>query len=147
KAQDIPISISVFDQKQLEDRNVVTAADLAQYVPSLSVNTLFGSDNSTFAMRGFSQDGGEGPAVGVFFGDVIAPRGPTNGLQAGDGAGPGYFFDLENVQVLKGPQGTLFGRNTTGGDVLLVPKKPTSELSGYVEGGVGNYRDGEYQAV
>jgi iron complex outermembrane receptor protein len=145
--QDVPISIAVFNQQQLENRNVVTAQDLAAYVPSLSVNTNYGADNSNFALRGFVQDTGTAPSVGVFFADVIAPRAASNGLPGGDGAGPGDFFDLENVQILKGPQGTLFGRNTTGGDVLLVPKKPTSELSGYVEGGVGNYHDGEVQGV
>src|SRR5262249_19162622 len=57
------------------------------------------------------------------------------------------WFDLENVQILKGPQGTLFGRNTTGGDLLLVPKKPTGELSAYLEAGGGNYSDYEAQGV
>ena len=145
--QDVPISITVFNQQQLENRNVVVAQDLAQYVPSLSVNNNFGGDNTAFALRGFTQDNGTAPSVGVFFGDVIAPRSASNSIPGGDGTGPGSFFDLENVQILKGPQGTLFGRNTTGGDILLVPKKPTSELSGYVEGGVGNYHDGEVQAV
>jgi iron complex outermembrane recepter protein len=145
--QDVPISISVFNQQQLENRNVVTSADLAAYVPSLSVNTNFGADNTAFALRGFTQDSGTAPSVGVFFADVIAPRAASNSIPGGDGAGPGSFFDLENVQILKGPQGTLFGRNTTGGDILLVPKKPTSELSGFIEGGAGNYKDGEVQAV
>ena len=145
--QDVPISITVFNQQQLEDRNIVNASDLAAYVPSLSVNVNFGSDNSLFALRGFVQDNGTAPSVGVFFADVIAPRAASNSIPGGDGAGPGSFFDLENVQVLKGPQGTLFGRNTTGGDILLVPKKPTSELSAYIEGGIGNYHDGEVQAV
>src|ERR1700759_4291138 len=145
--QDVPISMSVFNQQQLENRNVVLASDLATYVPSLSVNTNFGSDNTSFALRGFVQDNGTAPSVGVFFADVIAPRAASNSIPGGDGAGPGSFFDLENVQILKGPQGTLFGRNTTGGDILLVPKKPTSELSGFVEGGVGNFHDGEFQAV
>ena len=65
----------------------------------------------------------------------------------GDGAGPGSFFDLQNVQVLKGPQGTLFGRNTTGGAVLLVPQKPTSKDEGYVEYSYGNYAMNRVQAV
>ena len=56
------------------------------------------------------------------------------GTQAGDGAGPGDFFDLQNVQVLKGPQGTLQGRNTTGGAVLFVPQKPTSQARGLCRG-------------
>jgi iron complex outermembrane recepter protein len=145
--QDVPISITVFNQQQLENRDIVTSADLASYVPSLSVNTNFGSENTSFAIRGFVQDDGTAPSVGVFFADVIAPRAASNSIPGGDGAGPGSFFDLENVQILKGPQGTLFGRNTTGGDILLVPKKPTSELSGYIEGGGGNYSDGEFQAV
>src|SRR5260370_2276422 len=139
RLQDVPISITVFNQQQLEDRNVVNPQDLAAYVPSLSANTNFGSENSSFAIRGFVQDIGTAPSVGVYFGDVVAPRGASNGIPAGDGAGPGSFFDLQNVQVLKGPQGTLFGRNTTGGAVLLVPQKPTSELGGYVEGSVGDF--------
>ena len=145
--QDVPISIAVFSQQQLENRDIVTAGDLAKYVPSLSVNTNYGSDNTAFAMRGFVQDSGTAPSVGVFFADVIAPRAASNSIPGGDGAGPGAFFDLQNVQILKGPQGTLFGRNTTGGDILLVPQKPASELSGYIEGGGGNYGDNEIQAV
>lgn len=60
---------------------------------------------------------------------MTAPR-ANGGATAGDGAGVGSFFDLQNVQVLKGPQGTLFGRNTTGGAVLLVPQRPTAGNSG-----------------
>src|SRR3984893_14130626 len=139
RLQDVPTSITVFNQQQQEDRNVVNPQDLAAYVPSLSANTNFGSENSSFAIRGFVQDIGTAPSVGVYFGDVVAPRGASNGIPAGDGAGPGSFFDLQNVQVLKGPQGTLFGRNTTGGAVLLVPQKPTSEFGGYVEGSFGDF--------
>jgi iron complex outermembrane receptor protein len=139
RLQDVPISITVLNQSQIEERNIVNPQDLATYVPSLSANTNFGSENSSFAIRGFVQDIGTAPSVGVYFGDVVAPRGASNGIPAGDGAGPGSFFDLQNVQVLKGPQGTLFGRNTTGGAVLLVPQKPTSELGGYVEGSIGDF--------
>jgi iron complex outermembrane receptor protein len=139
KLQDVPISITVFNQQELSNRNVTNASDLAAYTPSLGVNTNFGGQNTSFSIRGFVQDIGTEPSVGVFFADVVAPRGPTQGTTAGDGAGPGDFFDLENVQVLKGPQGTLFGRNTTGGDILIVPKKPTGDFGGYVQGSIGNY--------
>ena len=121
RLQDVPISITVFNQEELANRNVVNAQDLAAYTPSLSANGNFGSENSSFAIRGFAQDIGTAPSVGVYFADVVAPRGASNGLPSGDGAGPGAFFDLQNVQILKGPQGTLFGRNTTGGAILLVP--------------------------
>jgi iron complex outermembrane receptor protein len=147
RLQDVPISISVFNQQQLANKNVTSATDLATYTPSLAANNNFGEDNTTFAIRGFAQDIGTAPSVGTYFGDVVTPRGASNGQPIGDGASVGDFFDLQNVQVLKGPQGTLFGRNTTGGAVLFVPQRPTSELEGYVEGGIGNHRQRRLQAV
>ncbi|MET0364226.1 MAG: TonB-dependent receptor [Sphingobium sp.] len=147
RLQDVPISITVFNQQQISDRNVVNSQDLARYTPSLAANSNFGSDNSTFAIRGFVQDIGTAPSVGVYFADVVAPRGGNPALTTGDGAGAGSFFDLQNVQVLKGPQGTLFGRNTTGGAVILVPQKPTGRFEGYAEGSIGNYDMRRVQAV
>jgi iron complex outermembrane receptor protein len=146
RLQDVPISMTVFDQGQLNDRNVFSAKDLATYTPSLATNTRFGNDSSSFAIRGFSQELRTTASVGTYFADVVSPRGGGS-TQGGDGAGPGNFFDLQNVQVLKGPQGTLFGRNTTGGAVLLVPKKPTDKLEGYVEGSLGNYNMRRVQGV
>jgi iron complex outermembrane receptor protein len=138
RIQDVPISITVFSQKQLTDRNVTSGIDLATYTPSLSTNSQYGAEGISFAMRGFRQELNTTASVAVYFADVVAPRGGS-AINAGDGAGPGSFFDLQNVQVLKGPQGTLFGRNTDGGAILLVPQKPTSQLEGYVEGSYGNY--------
>jgi iron complex outermembrane receptor protein len=146
RLQDVPISITVFNQAQIEDRNVSSIEDLAAYTPSLSAPATFGSDNAAFAIRGFVQAGNTTPSVGVFFADVAAPHSQGQ-LDGGNGAGPGAFFDLSNVQVLKGPQGTLFGRNTTGGDILLVPQKPTGEFGGFVEQSVGNYAMERTQAV
>lgn len=147
RLQDVPISITVFNQEQISARNMLNADDLARTVPSLSVNTNYGSENSAFNLRGFAQDIGTQPTVGVYFADVVAPRGGSAGLFAGDGAGSGTLFDLQNVQVLKGPQGTLQGRNTTGGSILLVPQKPTDRLEGYVEANTGNYDARGLQAV
>jgi iron complex outermembrane receptor protein len=147
RLQDVPISITVFSQEQLSNRNVVNANDLATYTPSLSANTNFGTENTTFAIRGFAQDIGTLPSVGTYFAEVVTPRGASNGLPTGDGVLPGSFFDLQNVQVLKGPQGTLFGRNTTGGAVLLVPQKPTDLLEGYIDGSIGNYDMRRVQGV
>jgi iron complex outermembrane receptor protein len=146
RLQDVPISITVFDQEQLTARNVVNAGDLAIYTPSLSSNGRFGAENTSFAIRGFVQDNGTAPSVAVYFADVATLR-AAGGTTLGNGAGPGAFFDLANVQVLKGTQGTLFGRNTTGGAVLLVPQKPTSNLEGYVEGSIGNFDMKRLQAV
>ncbi|HEX7853703.1 MAG TPA: TonB-dependent receptor [Sphingobium sp.] len=146
RLQDVPISITVFNQQQLTNRNVVSAGDIATYTPSLSSNGRFGSENTSFAIRGFVQDNGTAPSVAVYFADVATLR-AAGGTTLGNGAGPGAFFDLANVQVLKGAQGTLFGRNTTGGAVLLVPQKPTGKFEGYVEGSIGNYDMRRIQAV
>ena len=146
RLQDVPISITVLSQDDISRRNITSTADLGNYVPSLSVNSQFGPEKSSFVIRGFTQAYHTAPTVGVYFADVIAPRalGPTT---SGNGAGVGSMFDLQNVQVLKGPQGTLFGRNTTGGAILLVPTKPTDKLEGYVEGSVGNYDLRRVEAV
>jgi iron complex outermembrane receptor protein len=146
RLQDVPISITVYNQEQLANRNIVNSTDLATYTPSLAVNGRYGPDKSSFAIRGFSQDLNTLPSVAVYFADVIAPRLSSN-ITSGNGAGVGAMFDLQNVQVLKGPQGTLFGRNTTGGAILLVPQKPTGRLEGYVEGTIGNYNQMRLQAV
>jgi iron complex outermembrane receptor protein len=147
RLQDVPISITVFNQQQLTNKNITKAEDLAIYTPSLSQNNTLGSTASSFAIRGFVQDIGTLPSVGVYFAEVTAPMGASNNQSVGNGAGPGAFFDLQNVQVLKGPQGTLFGRNTTGGSILLVPQKPTGKFEGYVEGTLGNYNARRIQAV
>lgn len=136
--QDVPISMTVMSQQQLDNANILTATDLATYTPSLQTNSRFGADSTTFSIRGFTQELRTTASVGVYFSEVIAARG-SNTSSSGDGAGPGDFFDLENVQVLKGPQGTLFGRNTTGGAILLTPKKPTDMQEGYLEVSAGNY--------
>jgi iron complex outermembrane receptor protein len=144
--QTVPISMTVFNQDMLTERNVTNAGDLAAFTPSLAVNNRFGPDQATFAIRGFTQELRTTASVAVYFADVVAPRGGGN-VTAGDGAGPGSFFDLQNVQVLKGPQGTLFGRNTTGGAIQLVPQEPTSKLEGYLELSRGNYAMSRTQGV
>jgi iron complex outermembrane receptor protein len=146
RLQDVPISITVYNQQQLSNRNIVSTTDLATYTPSLNLNGRFGPDKASFVIRGFSQDLNTLPTVGVYFADAVAPRLNSN-ITSGNGAGVGNMFDLANVQVLKGPQGTLFGRNTTGGAILLVPQKPTDRYEGYIEGTVGNYAEKRIQAV
>ena len=146
RLQDVPISISVFSQEQLSARNISNSTELATYTPSLTLNSRYGPEKSSFAIRGFSQDLNTLPTVGVYFADAVAPR-LTSNITSGNGAGVGSMFDLQNVQVLKGPQGTLFGRNTTGGAILLVPRKPTDRLEGYVEGTIGNLDAKRLEAV
>ncbi|WP_264446678.1 TonB-dependent receptor [Novosphingobium sp. JCM 18896] len=146
RLQDVPISITVYNPEQLAARNIVNSTDLATYTPSLTVNGRYGPDKSSFAIRGFSQDLNTAPSVAVYFAEATAPRLSSN-ITSGNGAGVGQMMDLQNVQVLKGPQGTLFGRNTTGGAILLVPQKPTDRFEGNVEGTIGNYDQWRIQGV
>ncbi|MGE3690855.1 MAG: TonB-dependent receptor [Novosphingobium sp.] len=146
RLQDVPISITVFNQEKLDNNNILNAKDIATYTPGVYAQTRFGNDTTTYTIRGFAQEQRTTATVGTYFAEVIAPRG--NGIsQGGDGASPGSLFDLQNVQVLKGPQGTLFGRNTTGGAVLLVPAKPKDRFEGYVEGTAGNLNRWRIQGV
>ena len=146
RLQDVPISITVLNQDDIAKRNIYNAGDLGEYVPSLSSNANFGPEKSSFAIRGFTQEGKTSPSVAVYFADVVAPR-ANGGTTSGNGAGPGSLFDLQNIQVLKGPQGTLFGRNTTGGAILLVPAKPTSSFEGSLEGSAGDYHMHRFQGM
>jgi iron complex outermembrane receptor protein len=146
RLQDVPISITVLSQDAITKRNIYNGTDLGIYVPSLSTNQSFGAEKASFAIRGFTQEGKTSPSVAVYFADVVAPR-SNGGTTSGNGAGVGAFMDLENVQVLKGPQGTLFGRNSTGGAILLVPAKPTDKLEGSIEGSLGDYNMHRIQAV
>jgi iron complex outermembrane receptor protein len=144
---DVPISISVVDQSRINKVNVTSSEDLARVVPGLGVDSRYSSEQSSFSIRGFTQQLRTSAAVGTYFGEVVAPRGSGLSLQGGDGAGPGSTFDVQNIQVLKGPQGTLFGRNTTGGAVIITPTKPIDRFEGYVEGSYGNYSMRRIQAV
>jgi iron complex outermembrane receptor protein len=139
RLQDVPISVAVVSQEQIARSNIIGADDLARVVPGLNVDSRYTSETNAFSIRGFSQALRTASSVGTFFADVVAPRGGAGAFPGGDGAGPGSLFDLQNVQVLKGPQGTLFGRNTTGGSVILTPRKPTDNFEGYLEGSYGNY--------
>jgi iron complex outermembrane receptor protein len=147
RLQDVPISVSVVAQDRIDSADIVSGEDLAKVVPGLNVQSKYGAENTNFAIRGFSQEAQTSASVGVYFGEVVAPRSGGPSIQSGDGAGPGSLFDLQNVQVLKGPQGTLFGRNTTGGAVLLTPRKPVDRFEGYAEGSYGNYDMKRIQVV
>ncbi|CAN7530602.1 TonB-dependent receptor [Phenylobacterium sp. LjRoot219] len=146
RLQDVPISITVYNQQQIDQRNIVLPTDLATYTPSLSANQRFGPEKASFAIRGFNQEISTAPTVGVYFADVVGLR-AQGGTTSGNTVGSGAFMDLQSVQVLKGPQGTLFGRNTTGGAILLVPNRPVDRFEGWVEGSAGNFDMKRFQGM
>jgi iron complex outermembrane receptor protein len=137
RGQDVPIAITAISPQRLEQQGVTKEQDLQATVPSLVVgpNGQGSRDSNSFTLRGQGATFQASPGVVVYLNEVALPAGITLSQQGG----PGNFIDLENMQVLAGPQGTLFGRNTTGGAVLLVPKKPSDEFGGWVKGEYGSY--------
>ena len=126
----VPQNVTAISGDLLREQNIKTATDLQTVAPTLTVTGTLGSrDDDVFTIRGQSQPfGGADPGVQTYFAEV-----PYNA------SGPGSFFDMSSVQVLSGPQGTLFGRNTTGGAVLFEPQRPKDEFGGYIDGQLGNY--------
>jgi iron complex outermembrane recepter protein len=135
--QDVPIQITALSADRLQQQGIAKEQDLQASVPSLVVgpNGNGSRESQSFTIRGQGATFQASPGVVVYLNEVPLPSAITLSQQGG----PGNFVDLENLQVLSGPQGTLFGRNTTGGAVLLVPKKPSNELGGWIQGRIGNY--------
>ena len=137
RGQDVPIAITAMSPERLEQQGITKEQDLQASVPSLVVgpNGQGSRDSQSFTIRGQGATFQASPGVVVYVNEVPLPAALTLSQQGG----PGNFVDLESLQVLSGPQGTLFGRNTTGGAVLLTPKKPTNEFGGWLRGEFGNY--------
>lgn len=131
--QDVGIAIAAFGSEALTAMNVQSSTDIARLTPGVSISSNVGGQNSQFSIRGVTQndfnDAIEAP-VAVYVDDGYIPnmQGQTFGL-----------FDLERVEVLKGPQGTLFGRNATGGLVHYIVNKPTDHLEATVNATYGRY--------
>ena len=134
KLQDVPISVTAFSPKALTDARIASRTDLANFTPSLI--TITGGAPSEFAYFALR---GQGPAFGSVPG-VISYFAEVPSLIGIDGR-VGSYFDLANVQVLSGPQGTLFGKNATGGNILFEPQRPTNRSEGYVQIEGGNLGD------
>jgi iron complex outermembrane receptor protein len=135
--QKVPVAITAFTQQQLTEKSITNVYDLNNAVPGLTVQADSGSGNrANFAIRGRGQNyGAAAGSVETYFADV--PLSPPYEMP-----GPSVpFYDLQSVQVLKGPQGTLFGRSTTGGAVLVVPQAPSDQLGGYLRLQGGDYAD------
>ena len=130
--QDVPIALQVVDQQLLDDVAADNLGDIDAFVPGLVVDAAQPTQPS-FRLRGVeTSDFGIGtdPAVGVFVDGVYGGRGGGVLLP---------FVDVERIEVLKGPQGTLFGRNTAAGAISLVTRRPQNELEARLRLRLGNY--------
>ncbi len=130
--QDVPIALQVLDQKLLSDVAAENLGDIDAFVPGLVISAVQPTQPS-FRLRGVETDDfgiGTDPSVGVFVDGVYGGRGGGVLLP---------FVDVERIEVLKGPQGTLFGRNTAAGAISLVTRRPQSETEARATVRVGNY--------
>lgn len=133
--QETPVAVTALGSQELEERNVQSTQDLMQVAPSLQVSTAAGPNGgaAVFFLRGMGQQrsgNGTEPAVGVYVDGVYYPS-----LQ-------GAIFnmlDIRQVEVLRGPQGTLFGRNTIGGAIRYTSRAPEFDNGGYVQATAGSY--------
>jgi iron complex outermembrane receptor protein len=134
KLQDVGIAVTVLNAKALAAQGIKDSMDLTRTVPSLRMNEYTPSA-VVFNIRGVSQNdfGDEQePPVAVYQDDSYASSFVASGFP---------LFDLQRVEVLRGPQGTLFGRNATGGAIQFISNKPTDQFNGYATVGTGSYGD------
>lgn len=133
--QDIPISISAYDADNIESMGLFTAQDLGAASPSLQMPIYpTSANNLALFIRGIGNADSvvitKDPTVGIYYDGVYAAR--STGLLAD-------LADLERIEILRGPQGTLYGRNTTAGAVNFINAKPTGEFAFKQVLGAGNY--------
>ena len=142
--KEVPLNITVLSGTQLQEQHINDITDLAREVPGLSFSNEGGSGLSKIELRGISSDAGS-PTVGIYLDEVpITMRNLLN-----TGATEPQFFDLDRIEVLRGPQGTLYGASSMGGTIRFISKQPDlddyggslySELSGTKHGGL-NYEE------
>jgi iron complex outermembrane receptor protein len=130
--QDVPIAISAFSESFIEQARIESFNDLVARVPGFSFSSAF-KTRTLPALRGASSSidapGGD-PAVAIFVDEIY--QGATGDFDPD-------LFDLERIEVLRGPQGTLFGRNVVGGAISIVTRKPGNDIYARAEAGIGNY--------
>lgn len=132
-SQDIGYSVTAFSGDRLKELGITKSEDIAGQVPNLGIRNVLGNSFPIISIRGVSLVDTKANNVSsaavhideVYFGSPV-----LIGLQ---------LFDLERTEVLKGPQGTLFGRNTTAGSVNFISKKPTTESDGFINGALGRF--------
>jgi iron complex outermembrane receptor protein len=133
---DVPQAVSAFSQSDLESLQAGAASDLQFHVPNLTYSdTTTGAPNLTIRGVGSaSRFTGADVGVGVHINDVYVNSGSLGGA----------LFDVQQVLVLRGPQGTLYGRNSTGGAINIITNRPESEFEGYLDVTVGSF---DYRSV
>ncbi len=129
--QDTPLSVAAFTPQAIEERVIIDMFDIQSNTPNLNIRPgrTQGATNPDFNIRGITGDGSQA-AVAFYIDDVYFPSPNRNALRA---------VDIEAIEVLRGPQGTLFGRNSTGGAIRVTTRKPSEEFYANAELRAGDY--------
>ena len=127
--QDTPAAVTAFDSKAIENAGIERPADFIALTPNVNLVETQNAGNAFVIIRGITQNRNSEPSVAVIV-DGVQQVNPAQFNQD--------LFDIEQIEVLKGPQGGLYGRNAIGGAIIITTKKPTDEFSGNVTAGVDN---------
>jgi iron complex outermembrane receptor protein len=132
-AQEAAISVAAFSSEYLEALGAQDIADVSQFTPNLEIRSIFAASTPTLFIRGvglrdFNANSASSVAV---YNDDVYMNSPAGQL--------GQFFDLEQVEILRGPQGALYGRNASAGAIRVISRKPTGEFNGFVNASYGRF--------
>jgi iron complex outermembrane receptor protein len=131
--QDIAVTVTAFNENTIQEANIRDAGDVAVLTPSLNINANISPFSTRITIRGIGTTGSTflEPSVGTFVDGVYLNR---SGLAVSD------LVDIERIEVLQGPQGTLYGKNTNAGAISITTKRPNfEETEGHLEATAGNY--------
>ena len=139
RLQDVPVSVTALSGEALQSQRILNASDLASVTPNLQSVSTVGSSTPIFALRGISMSDyslNQASPVATYFDEVYKGNFALLGVA---------LYDLDRVEVLRGPQGTLYGKNTTGGAVNLIARRPGFDSEANLSAGYGNFN--RYEAA
>jgi iron complex outermembrane receptor protein len=139
--QSVPVSVTALTGAQLAQLKIDSPSDLVTQVPNLQVNGIVGEGSPLFSLRGvsmFDYSLNQSSPVASYIDEVYKGNFTLFGVE---------MYDLERVEVLRGPQGTLYGKNTTGGAINFITKKPGFDTEGDIKVGFGNYNRREAEGA
>ncbi|WP_288415365.1 TonB-dependent receptor [uncultured Novosphingobium sp.] len=137
-AQSLPITVAAFGGKEIQDRAILTVQDLQTITPGLTISNNATGGVPVFAIRGTATELGIDGGVALYLNDV--PLMSAVGITT-------QFYDISTVEVLKGPQGTQFGTNTTGGTITVRTNLPTDKVEAFAKAGYGNYNRRDFEGM
>ena len=144
----VALSVSAVTQKALDQQGIRSVSDLSQQVPGFTFRTTGNENNPQLTLRGIGGNAiggtsGSAPTTGVYIDDLAFQKRNANGLETGSGSPVPLLYDLDRVEVLRGPQGTLYGGSSEGGTLRFITPQPSlSTYSGQARLGLNTVQGG-----